>query len=181
MSAPTSLTILSKHKGAITVLAFSPDGKWLVSGGEDKQLCVHDAGDGALLKNVKLPFGPKAAAFSADGRQIFIITAKIRNRRTRGGFDGVELKGAGETDLSYMAWQHKGGKLVEVGRAADRHGQKFTTIAVSSDTGHVFIGGTVLWRVDAGTGRTLSDLRSAAEAQDLSDATALSFAGQTLV
>jgi WD40 repeat protein len=163
------------------VLAFSSDGNELVSGSEDKKLCVYDTGDGALLENLKLPFGPTAAAFSADGRQIFIITARIRSRRTRGGFDGAELRGAGDTDLSYFAWRHKGAKLAEVGRAADRHGKKFTAIAVSSDTGQVFIGGTVLWRVDAGTGRMLSDLMSAEQAEDLGVATALTFAGQTLV
>jgi WD40 repeat protein len=34
---------LNAHKGSINALAFSPDGKWFVTGGEDRTVIVWDA------------------------------------------------------------------------------------------------------------------------------------------
>src|SRR5204863_4148201 len=36
------------HKGAVSALAFSPDGQWCVTGGEDKEICLWDTGKGTL-------------------------------------------------------------------------------------------------------------------------------------
>lgn len=37
-----------KHKGAVTCVAFSPDGKSCVTGGDDKEICLWDTATGAL-------------------------------------------------------------------------------------------------------------------------------------
>ncbi len=64
------LTLLG-HKGAVWSVAFSPDGKHLVSGGQDGTVKVWDAATGQELLTLKGHTSPvRSVAFSPDGNRI---------------------------------------------------------------------------------------------------------------
>jgi dipeptidyl aminopeptidase/acylaminoacyl peptidase len=68
--ASQEILTLTAHTDAVQSVAFSPDGKRLVSGSQDKTLKLWDAQTGQLI----LTFGPTdgvlSVAFSPDGKQI---------------------------------------------------------------------------------------------------------------
>jgi WD40 repeat protein/serine/threonine protein kinase len=62
---------LKSHTGNIYALAFSPDGKNLVSGAADRTLCVWDIESRQLLRTLTGPTGDVyAVIFSPDGRRV---------------------------------------------------------------------------------------------------------------
>jgi len=63
--------VLRVHSGGVTCVAFSPDGKRVVSGSKDKTLKVWDAATGKEILTLKgHPSGVKDVAFSSDGKRI---------------------------------------------------------------------------------------------------------------
>jgi len=56
--------------GDVTALAFSPDGKTLVSGGDDKTIHYWSVATGKALRNVQLPGIIRALGFSPDGKRL---------------------------------------------------------------------------------------------------------------
>ena len=60
------------HKGMISGLAMSPDGKRVVTGGHDLTAAVWDTETGKELRRLKLPFQCYAAAFVPDGRHVVL-------------------------------------------------------------------------------------------------------------
>ncbi len=64
------------HTGSVEAVAFSPDGRFIVSGSSDETLKVWDAVSGALLKTFEGHDGPVySVAFSPDGR--FIVSGSM--------------------------------------------------------------------------------------------------------
>ena len=62
---------LKGHTGNLLALAFSADGKWLASGGDDNQVRVWDAGTGKLRGRPWRHNHPvRALAWAPDGRQL---------------------------------------------------------------------------------------------------------------
>ena len=62
---------LKGHTDIVLCAAYSPDGKRIVSGGEDKTLKVWDAETGAEVRSLKGHTGAVySVAYSPDGRRI---------------------------------------------------------------------------------------------------------------
>jgi WD40 repeat protein/uncharacterized caspase-like protein len=67
-SGRVSAAMHNAHRLAVHSLAWSPDGRLLVSGSDDKNAKVWDATSGRLLQTLTAPKGINAVAFSRDGR-----------------------------------------------------------------------------------------------------------------
>ena len=68
------------HTGNVTALAYSPDGRMLVSGGEDKAVRIWDAPTGKELRRLTAPDGVVSVAFSQDGKT---LTVKSKDQKTQ--------------------------------------------------------------------------------------------------
>lgn len=59
---------LKGRQSAVLTLAFSPGGKWLLSGSKDGTICLWDVGKGELSRSVRTTVPVLALVFSPDGR-----------------------------------------------------------------------------------------------------------------
>ena len=59
-----------RHYGAVTALAFAPDGKSLISGGYDRCIRIWETTSGKQFCNMETPCG--RMALSADGRTLAV-------------------------------------------------------------------------------------------------------------
>jgi len=73
---PLNLQIISTlegHKGMVSTLAFSPDGKILASGGFDQIIRFWNLESGSLIGQVSVADSPESLAFSPDGKKLVVI------------------------------------------------------------------------------------------------------------
>jgi WD40 repeat protein len=65
------LQTLESHLGSVWSVAFSPDGKQVVSGSRDQTIQLWDAVMGAVFQTLKAHLGSfNSVAFSPDGKQV---------------------------------------------------------------------------------------------------------------
>jgi WD40 repeat protein len=82
-----TLLIFKSHSGDVTGVAFSPDGKSLVSVAKDKKLCLMELTTGKLLATTALGDEPSSVGVSPDGKTIDV---KVGNNVE--SFDAATLK-----------------------------------------------------------------------------------------
>jgi WD40 repeat protein len=72
---------LEEHESYVNALAFSPDGRLLASGGEDRRLLVWSVDSGEILYSSDAPIlGVKDVAFSHDGTLLATASGETRVR-----------------------------------------------------------------------------------------------------
>ena len=69
-ASATAIQTLRGHEGHVRTLAYSPDGRRLVTGGDDRAVKVWDAATGSELISIDLGDVVTRVAFSADGRAV---------------------------------------------------------------------------------------------------------------
>ena len=68
------------HKAAVTAVAFSPDGKLLVSADKDGKVNLMDAATGKQLRTFDSVAGANKIAFSADGRVLEVKSPTVTKK-----------------------------------------------------------------------------------------------------
>src|SRR5262249_57148202 len=63
--------VLQGHDDIVTALAYSPDGRWLASGSNDRTIRLWDAAAGTLRTVRSLDTQVKGLCFSPDGRFLY--------------------------------------------------------------------------------------------------------------
>ncbi len=90
---------IEAHQGPVYDIEFSPDGRWIASGGEDHHLRIHDA-TGSLIRDLDLPIGTvESLDFSLDGQ--FLATA--------GGEGIVEIRRTADWETAAKIEAHASG------------------------------------------------------------------------
>jgi WD40 repeat protein len=69
------LAVLQGHRGAVSALAFTADGRALLSGGEDETIFVHHLPTHRELLQIPIGLGPiMSIAVSPDGERVAAVT-----------------------------------------------------------------------------------------------------------
>ena len=158
---PRNQHVLQGHTDCINSVAFSPDGRYIVSGSDDRTIQVWDAQTGVQIGNSLQghTYGVKSVAFSPDGRQIVSdsddSTIRVWDAQT-GVQVGNSLQGhtdwvnsvafspdgrhivSGSYDKTIRVWDAQTG--VQVGNSLQGHTQAVNSVAFSLDGSHIVSG-----------------------------------------
>src|SRR5712671_1666898 len=145
------LILQSGHTKSANAVAFSPDNRWLASGGKDNVIKIWDLANGNVLRTL---YGPtsniNALAVSPDGKLLASGSGDINDERDLGTFTQGGVIG-GAADNTVRIWSVQAGQQLQVLRG---HELPVAAVAFSSD-GHSLtsVGGDAVkvWDVAAGT------------------------------
>ena len=145
------LILQSGHTKSANAVAFSPDNRWLASGGKDNVIKIWDLATGNVLRTL---YGHtsnvNALAVSPDGKLLASGSGDINDKRDLGTFTQGGVVG-GEEDNTVRLWSVQTGRQLQVLRG---HELPIGAVAFSND-GHSLtsVGGDAVkvWDVSAGT------------------------------
>ncbi|HEX3084183.1 MAG TPA: WD40 repeat domain-containing protein, partial [Pyrinomonadaceae bacterium] len=144
------LVLQTGHTKSANAVAFSPDNRWLASGGKDNLIKIWDLANGSVLRTL---YGHtsnvNALAVSPDGTLLASGSGDINDERDLGTFTQGGVVG-GAQDNTVRIWSIQTGKQLQVLRG---HELPVAAVAFSND-GHSLtsVGGDAVkvWDVSAG-------------------------------
>ncbi|MDX6530895.1 MAG: hypothetical protein QOH41_3185 [Blastocatellia bacterium] len=145
------LILQTGHTRSANAVAFSPDNRWLASGGKDNVIKIWDLANGNVLRTL---YGHtsnvNALAVSPDGKLLASGSGDINDKRDLGTFTQGGVVGGAE-DNTVRIWSVQTGQQLQVLRG---HELPVGAVAFSND-GHSLtsVGGDAVkvWDVSAGT------------------------------
>jgi WD40 repeat protein len=145
------LILQTGHTRSANAVAFSPDNRWLASGGKDNLIKIWDLATGNVLRTL---YGHtsnvNALAVSPDGKLLASGSGAINDKRDLGAFTQGGVVGGAE-DNTVRIWSVQTGRQLQVLRG---HELPVGAVAFSND-GHSLtsVGGDAVkvWDVSAGT------------------------------
>src|SRR5882672_8892519 len=145
------LILQTGHTRSANAVAFSPDNRWLASGGKDNVIKIWDLATGSVLRTL---YGHtsnvNALAVSPDGKLLASGSGDINDKRDLGTFTQGGVVGGAE-DNTVRIWSVQTGQQLQVFRG---HELPVGAIAFSND-GHTLtsVGGDAVkvWDVAPGT------------------------------
>jgi WD40 repeat protein/uncharacterized caspase-like protein len=145
------LILQSGHTKSANAVAFSPDNRWLASGGKDNLIKIWDLANGNILRTL---YGHtsnvNALAVSPDGKLIASGSGDINDERDLGTFAQGGVVGGSE-DNTVRIWSVQTGQQLQVFRG---HELPVAAVAFNSDGRSLTsVGGDAIkvWDVSAGT------------------------------
>ena len=145
------LILQTGHTKSATAVAFSPDNRWLASGGKDNLIKIWDLANGNVLRTL---YGHtsnvNALAVSPDGKLIASGSGDINDKRDLRTFIKGGVVG-GEEDNTVRIWSVETGRQLQVLRG---HELPVGAVAFSNDGRSLTsVGGDAVrvWDVSAGT------------------------------
>ena len=145
------LILQAGHTRSVNAVAFSPDNRWLASGGKDDVIKIWDLANGNVLRTLYGHTGNvNALAISPDGKLLASGSGDINDERDLGAFTQGGVVG-GTDDNTVRIWSVLTGQQLQVLRG---HELPVGAVAFSND-GHSLtsVGGDAIkvWDVSAGT------------------------------
>jgi WD40 repeat protein len=145
------LILQTGHTRSANAVAFSPDNRWLASGGKDNVIKIWDLANGNVLRTL---YGHtsnvNALAVSPDGKLLASGSGDINDKRDLGTFTQGGVVGGAE-DTTVRIWSVQTGRQLQVLRG---HELPVGAVAFSND-GHSLtsVSGDAVkvWDVSAGT------------------------------
>jgi WD40 repeat protein len=152
------LILQTGHTKSANAVVFSPDNRWLASGGKDNVIKIWDLANGNILRTL---YGHtsnvNALAVSPDGKLLASGSGDINDERDLGAFTQGGVIG-GVADNSVRIWSVQTGQQLQVLRG---HELPVAAIAFSSD-GHSLtsVGGDAIKVWDVAAGKELSSQKT---------------------
>jgi WD40 repeat protein len=144
--APSPPQVIGRHANTVNAVAWSPDGRQLVSGDEDGKVRFWDVIRGNELdsRSLSLPQGVSSLAWSPDGTQLAIGSwdGKVRLQQVGGNSAAAEL-GDNLAIVRYVAWLPDGTQVVSASadhtaRVWDVAQPNTVVLELQGHTGEVF-------------------------------------------
>jgi WD40 repeat protein len=111
------------HKDAINCVAFSPDGHWAVTGGDDRAICLWDVDEGKLLQTF-----PEESRHKGGVTSVAFLSVGPEHK--------LSVMSAGR-DNAMIVWPLSGNGAPEKAIRLDRRGGDVQTLGVSPDGNQV--------------------------------------------